>query len=282
MSYNDKHNEKNLEDNRDGANDNASWNCGVEGPTDDPEIIKLRERQKRNLLATLFLSQGVSMMLAGDELSQTQNGTNNAYCQDNETTWLSWDLDEEQQRFLEFVQRLARIWREQPVFQRSTFFQGRAIRGSDITDISWFNPSGQQMTDADWSAGYVQSLGMRLAGDLIGDVTDRGEPIEGDTIFLILNAWHEGIDFMLPETKPEHHWERLFDTALDGTEVEKSDPLGESNLYKLQQRSVALFVTRRPEETGQAVSEAQLEAIRREPATAGRIVPPIPPAAQVK
>jgi len=263
VSYNDKHNEANLEDNRDGANDNASWNCGVEGPTDDPEIIALRECQKRNFMATLFLSQGVAMLLAGDELSQTQHGTNNAYCQDNEISWLNWELDERQQYFLEFVRRMSQIWREHPVFQRSTFFQGRAIRGSDITDISWFNPSGQQMTDADWSAGYIQSLGMRLAGDLIGDVTDRGEPIEDDTILLLLNAWHESIDFALPETKPEHHWERLFDTSLDGSDEGAIEPMGGTEVYKLAPRSIALFVTRLPEETGKAVSEIQLEAIRR-------------------
>ena len=264
VSYNDKHNEANLEDNRDGANDNASWNCGIEGPTTDAGIVALRERQKRNLIATLFLSQGVPMLLAGDELSQTQNGTNNAYCQDNETTWLHWELDEAQQKFLEFVRRAARIWREQPVFQRSTFFQGRAIRGGDITDISWFSPSGQEMTDADWSAGFVQSLGMRLAGDLIGDVTERGEPINGDTTLLLLNAWHEQIDFTLPATKPEHHWERLFDTALDSPEIETAEQVGDASCYRLQPRSIALFVTRLPQDTGSPLSAAQIEAIRRE------------------
>src|SRR5437764_5907964 len=142
VSYNEKHNEDNGEDNKDGANDNNSWNCGVEGPTDDPDIKALRERQKRNLIATLLLSQGVPMLLAGDGLSHTQNGNNNTYCQDNELTWLHWDLDDRKRKFLNFVKRCSRIWREQPVFQRRKFFSGRPIRGTGIKDISWFGPDG--------------------------------------------------------------------------------------------------------------------------------------------
>src|SRR5262249_13561076 len=136
-----KHNEANGENNRDGTDDNLSWNCGVEGPTNDPAVRALRERQKRNLMATLMFSLGVPMIRGGDELSQSTNGNNNTYCQDNETTWLNWELNEEQQRFLDFVQRVTRLWREQPVFQRRKFFLGRAIRGSEIKDISWFGPS---------------------------------------------------------------------------------------------------------------------------------------------
>src|SRR5262245_37800921 len=134
VSYNDKHNEANGEENRDGANDNNSWNCGAEGPTDDAGINALRERQKRNLITTLLLSQGVPMLYSGDELSHTQQGNNNAYCQDNELTWLDWGLDETKQKFLEFVRKVTRLWREQPVFQRRKFFQGRRIRGTDIKD----------------------------------------------------------------------------------------------------------------------------------------------------
>ncbi|MGC4004945.1 MAG: hypothetical protein QM811_18275 [Pirellulales bacterium] len=221
VSYNDKHNDANGEENRDGANDNASWNCGAEGPTDDANILRLRSQQKRNLLTTMMLSTGVPMLLAGDEFCHTQNGNNNTYCQDNELTWLNWNLDPEQTKFFEFVKDVARIRREQPVFQRSTFFQVCAIRGSDVKDVSWFNPSGNEMSDADWSAGYVQCLGMRLAGDLIGEVTDRGEPITGDTVLLLLNAYHEPLDFVLPETNPEHAWVRTFDTAI--VEREKYD-----------------------------------------------------------
>ena len=262
VSYNEKHNEANGENNNDGANDNNSWNCGVEGSTDDQEILTLRARQKRNLIASLFFSQGVPMLLAGDELSHSQQGSNNAYCQDNEVTWLNWELDDGQRKFLEFVKTVTHIWQEQPVFQRSTFFQGRALRGSDIKDISFFNPSGQEMSDADWSAGFVQCLGVRLAGDLIGDITDRGEPIVGDTTLLILNAYHEPIDFMLPSTKEEHRWERFFDTAIENPDgpfaVERETP------YRLEGRSVALFATRVPQEVGQPTTATQLQMLRRD------------------
>ena len=201
MSYNEKHNEANGENNQDGSNDNDSWNCGAEGPTEDPGINGLRWQQKRNLMATLILSQGVPMLLAGDELGHTQNGNNNTYCQDNELTWLSWDLDEEQKGFCEFVRNLIGILRTQPVFQRRKFFLGRAIRGEGIKDISWFEPSGQEMTEEAWSTGYARCLGMRLAGDLIGEIDERGEPIKGDSILLLMNAHHEAISFMLPKTR---------------------------------------------------------------------------------
>src|SRR3954449_12057162 len=147
VSYDHKHNEANGEGNRDGADDNNSWNCGAEGPTDDPHIIELRERQKRNLIATLFFSEGVPMLLAGDELSHTQHGNNNAYAQDNEISWLDWDLDERRKKFLEFVKKCSQIWAEQPVLQRRKFFQGRAIRGEQIKDITFFEPSGREMSD---------------------------------------------------------------------------------------------------------------------------------------
>jgi glycogen operon protein len=246
-AYNQKHNEANQEGNRDGSDDNNSWNCGVEGPTDNPDIIALRERQKRNLLATLLLSQGVPMLLAGDELSHTQNGNNNAYCQDNELTWLNWDLDDRRRDFLAFVQLVCRIRETQPVLQRRKWFQGRAIRGSDIKDLSWFNPGGQAMSDGDWNAGFVKCLGVRLAGDLIGDTDERGEPIVGETLLVLLNAHHEAIPFTLPATQPEDPWERLLDTAEAGKEA-RAWPGGEQ--YPLQARSLAVLRTRLPEEAG--------------------------------
>src|SRR5262249_27134691 len=138
VSYEEKHNEANGEDNRDGHNDNRNWNCGAEGPTGDPEVNALRDRQRRNLLATLLLSQGVPMLLAGDELGHTQRGNNNAYCQDNELTWLDWEPGDRDRAFLEFVKKLTRLWGEQPVLRRRTFFQGRPIRGKDVSDVSWF------------------------------------------------------------------------------------------------------------------------------------------------
>src|SRR5579871_3148811 len=261
VSYNQKHNEANGENNRDGTNDNLSWNCGVEGPTNDPAILALRERQKRNLIATLFLSQGVPMICGGDELSHTQRGNNNAYCQDNETTWLNWDLNEIQQRFLNFVRMVTEIWQRQPVFQRRRFFLGRKIRGSDIKDISWFDPSGQEMSDEAWGAGFVRCLGVRLAGDLIGDVDERGEPVMGETLLLLLNAHHDVIPFTLPATKDEHHWECLFDTA-----NERVDPLAYpgGQKYALQGRSLAVLRTRLPEETDHAILAAEVEHLRRE------------------
>lgn len=262
VSYNDKHNEANGENNQDGANDNNSWNCGVEGPTDDPEIKALRLRQKKNFIVTLFLSQGVHMLLAGDELSHTQGGNNNTYCQDNEITWLKWELDEEKQAFLDFIKKVTKIWHEQPVFSRSTFFNGRAIRGSDVKDISFFNPSGQEMSDADWNAGFVKCLGVRLAGDLIGDIGERGEPIMGDTILMLMNAHHEPIPFMLPETLPEHQWERLLDTAVSDHATDVLLKNG-GEPYELTARSVALLVTRVPQETVHAAPATQVETVKK-------------------
>jgi glycogen operon protein len=244
VSYNDKHNEANGEGNRDGANDNNSWNCGAEGPTDDPKVIALRERQKRNLIATLLFSQGMPMLLSGDELSHTQKGNNNTYCQDDELTWLNWDLDERQKEFLEFVRRVARLWHEEPVFQRRKFFLGPKIRGSDIKDISWFESSGKEMSDAAWGAGFVKCLGVRLAGDLIGDVDERGEPVVGETLRLLLNAHHEPLPFTLPETKPGQHWESLLDTAAPNAAA-KAFPAGQQ--FPLQDRALALLRVRADE-----------------------------------
>ena len=177
MSYNEKHNEANGEDNRDGANDNNSWNCGVEGPTDDPAIRELRWQQQRNFLATLMLSQGVPMLLAGDEFGHTQQGNNNAYCQDNELTWLNWELSDGAAGLCDFVRAVMRLQRTQPVFQRRKFFLGRPIRGEGIVDISWFEPSGEEMTEEAWSTGYARCLGMRWAGDLIGETDEKGDPM---------------------------------------------------------------------------------------------------------
>ncbi|MBL8796620.1 MAG: glycogen debranching protein GlgX [Planctomycetia bacterium] len=260
VSFNEKHNEANGEENRDGANDNHSWNCGAEGPTDDAGIQALRARQKRNLMATLLLSQGVPMICGGDELSHTQRGNNNTYCQDNELTWLNWELDEEQQAFLDFVRKVTTLWRTQPVFQRRKFFQGRGIRGSDVKDISWIDPSGQEMSDDAWNAGFVRSLGVRLAGDLIGDLDERGEPIVGETLLLLLNAHHEGVTFTLPATKSEHYWERLIDTAEDGVEPKA---LAAGDQYALQGRSLSVLRIRVREEK-EAVSPMQLEAVLQE------------------
>jgi glycogen operon protein len=260
VSYSQKHNEANGENNQDGANENNSWNCGVDGSTDDAAVTSLRERQKRNLMATLFFSQGVPMILGGDELSHTQRGNNNAYCQDNEITWLNWALTDTQKQFLEFVRTAARIWLEEPVFQRRKFFLGRSIRGTDVKDISWIDPSGKEMSDEAWNGGFVKCLGVRLAGDLIGDIDQRGQPIVGQTLLLLLNAHHEAIPFALPQTRAEHRWERMLDTAEPGA-APRVQAGGEQ--YPLGGRSLALFWARTEAELGQPLTAAQAEQLRR-------------------
>ena len=257
VSYNQKHNEANGEENRDGVDDNRSWNCGVEGATDDPEINALRERQKRNLIATLLLSQGVPMICAGDELSHSQGGSNNAYCQDNDITWFDWTMTESKANFLDFVSMLIQLRKTQPVFQRRRFFKGRPIRG--VKDISWLNPGGEEMTDADWDAGFVKCVGVRLAGDLIEDVDDDGNRIVGETMLTILNAHHEPIPFMLPPHQPERHWERMVDTAFGTTQTSYHEA---GQFYDAQGRSVIVFRLRnRNEPAGKALSAEQAEKL---------------------
>jgi glycogen operon protein len=212
-----------------------------------------------------MLSQGVPMLLAGDELGHTQNGNNNAYCQDNEISWLNWETDEKQQKFLAFVKAVTQTWREQPVLHRRKFFQGRSIRGEGVTDVSWFSPTGKDMTDGDWG-GHVRCLGMRLAGDLIGERDDRGEPILGDTMLVLMNAHHESLPFKLPTTNPGHTWELLFDTATD-VEVRMSFTGGAT--YDLKDRSTAVFRTRTDDADGPALSPAEADALRKEIKQAG-------------
>jgi isoamylase len=261
VSYNEKHNEANGEENRDGASNNDSWNCGVEGPTNDPEVLALRRRQKRNFMTTLLLSQGVPMLLAGDEICHTQQGNNNTYCQDNELSWLDWNLDDDRKGFLDFTRRVTRLFHEHPVFRRRKFFQGRALRGSDIKDISFLVPSGAEMTDEDWDAGFVKCLGVRLAGDLIGDVDERGEPIVDDTALILLNAHHEPIPFALPETREGQVWRRELDTYAD----DQAPMVAEGGfVYDLQARSMAVFFTREEADAQAEVSARQVEVLRRE------------------
>ncbi len=212
VSYNDKHNDANHEDNRDGANDNYSWNMGAEGHTDDPEIIERRERQKRNFLATLLLSQGVPMILSGDEISHTQNGNNNAYCQDNETTWVNWDLDDRKIALLAFTQRLIQIRSDHPNLHRRKFYQGRPIRGTEEKDIVWVRPDGQEMSDEEWGLGWVRCMGLMLNGETLGDVNESGEPVKDDTFLIMLNCHHEPIQFYMPKPATADKWEIIIDT----------------------------------------------------------------------
>src|SRR5438445_6393054 len=211
VSYNKKHNELNGDDNSDGDNNNQSWNCGVEGPTNDPEINALRGRQRRNFLTTLFLSQGVPMLPGGDEWCRSQNGNNNTYCQDNEISWLNWERDEKQNQFVEFTRKLIQLRSDHPVFRRPKFFQGRRIRGSEIRDVMWFNPGGSEMSEEEWTSPFVRCLGMLLSGDTMDVLTFEGEPIRDDTFLLLINAHYEPILFVLPGQ--EHiEWQLILDT----------------------------------------------------------------------
>ena len=212
VSYNEKHNEANGENNNDGDNNNHSWNCGAEGPTDDPKIEMLRARQRRNFLTTLFLSQGVPMLCGGDEWGRTQKGNNNAYCQDNEISWLNWERDQKQNTLLEFTKKLIRLRREHPVFRRPKFFQGRRIHGSEIRDVMWFNEGGNEMSDEEWASPLVRCLEMLLSGDTIDVLNFQGEPIRDETFLLLFNGYHDPIPFVLPGE--EHlEWELILDTV---------------------------------------------------------------------
>jgi len=237
-SYNQKHNEANGENNNDGTNDNYSWNCGVEGLTKDALILGLRERQKRNLLATLLLSQGVPMILAGDEIGHTQKGNNNTYCQDNELSWVDWDLIDSKKCLFEFTRKLIRLRREQPVFRRRKFFQGRSIRGSGTKDIIWFDSSGKEMTDETWNAAWVKCLGVILAGDTIQETDEYGERIIGDTLLLLMNSSHEDIVFTLPVYRTDMQWELILDTFDQNAEVLT---LAGLSGYNLRNRSLSIF-----------------------------------------
>ncbi|MHB8577390.1 MAG: glycogen debranching protein GlgX, partial [Dehalococcoidia bacterium] len=212
VSYNEKHNEANGEENRDGADDNDSWNCGVEGATDDPEVRALRGRQRRNFMATLLLSQGVPMLCGGDELSRTQHGNNNAYCQDNETSWFDWELSHDDREFLEWTRQLVRFRMEQPVLHRRNFFQGRPIYGSDIEDLAWFGVDGTQMTAQEWETSFNRGVTVRLSGEALSEMDEHGDRMIGDSLVLFLNGHHEPLPFTLPVSRSGARWEVVFDT----------------------------------------------------------------------
>jgi glycogen operon protein len=214
VSYNEKHNQANGEDNRDGSDDNRSWNCGAEGPTDDPEVVALRERQKRNFLVSVLLSAGVPMLVAGDELSRTQQGNNNAYCQDNELSWLDWDLDERRQALVEFTRSVIALRHDHPVFRRRKFYQGQAIHGSGVKDIGWFTPDGAEMTEELWKAPDISTLGVFLNGDEIPDQGPRGERLVDDSFLLLLNGGAEPAMFTLPGRPWGKEYELVVDTGL--------------------------------------------------------------------
>jgi glycogen operon protein len=240
VSYDSKHNKANGEDNRDGADDNISWNCGVEGPTGRRSVLALRDRKKRSMLATLIFSQGVPMLLAGDELGHTQSGNNNAYCQDNEITWLNWAASKRKRnrQLQEFVRKVIEIFHEQPVFHRRKFFSGRAIGGAEAPHIAWLNPDGTEMTEKQWNAPHVRCFGVLLFGDSI-DVNEEGEEISGDTILILFNADHDlTIPFTLPNVEERLPWQRLIDTFDAETSEEE---FAEGTTYQLRSCSMAVF-----------------------------------------
>jgi glycogen operon protein len=220
VSYSSKHNEANLEHNRDGHDNNLSWNCGVEGPTDDPAVRALRARQKRNLLATLLLSQGVPMLLAGDEIGRTQQGNNNPYCQDSELSWVDWTIGEDAHRLLEFVRRMIALRRRHPLFHRRRFFEGRPIPGSGVKDIVWLRPDGGEMSDEEWNNAHARSLAVYLAGEALEEVDARGARLSDDNFLVLINAHHEAVDFVLPCFHARSMWQVIVDTDYnDGLEI---------------------------------------------------------------
>jgi glycogen operon protein len=244
VSYNQKHNEANGEQNRDGTDGNLSWNCGVEGPTHDVRIVELRERQKRNMLVTLLLSQGIPMICGGDEIGRTQRGNNNAYCQDNDISWFDWKLSKTQQALFDFTKSLIALRQRHPVFRRRRFFQGRRIRGAEVKDISWFRPDGKEMTDDDWAQGYIRCLGIRLAGDAIEEADPKGQPIVDETFLVLLNAHHEPRPFILPAHKRGLRWQPILDTAASRSRLKRVMILKGGEGYDLEARSIAVLLLR--------------------------------------
>jgi glycogen operon protein len=217
VSYNEKHNEANGENNNDGENHNRSWNCGVEGPTDDPAITALRSRQQRNIVTTLFLSQGIPMLLGGDEIGRTQRGNNNAYCQDNEVSWFDWEhVDKE---ILEFTRRVIHLQGTHPAFRRRGWFKGRPVRGAGLGDIAWFRPDGREMVEEDWQQTHTKSFAVFLNGDALRELDDEGRQVRDDSFLLLFNAHHEPLTFTMPASSFGRVWHVLIDTA-DGLQMQ--------------------------------------------------------------
>lgn len=244
VSYNEKHNEANGEDNRDGENHNRSWNCGEEGPTDSPEITELRERQKRNMLITLFLSQGIPMLVAGDEIGRKQRGNNNAYCQDNEISWINWI--EADIKLLKFVKELITFRKEHPVFCRRKWFQGRPVKGRGLEDISWFLPEGTEMTDDHWQHDFAKSLGVYLNGRGIHTTTLKGKRVIDDSFYVIFNAHYEELDFKLPPCHYGKKWVTVLDSSM--SKIETAESFGPEDTVRAQSRSVVVLKSPRRHE----------------------------------
>lgn len=250
VSYNEKHNEANNEGNRDGTDNNLSWNCGVEGPTNDAKVLALRARQQRNFLASLFFSQGVPMLHSGDEFGHTKNGNNNTYCQDNELSWLDWDLNQARSKLLEFTRLVIQLRRKHPVLRRRNFFRGRLMRRQKHKDLSWLRPDGKEMTEDDWNNPHARCLAMILAGnkEAIAEVDERGNAIFDDSLLLMLNAYHEPVPFTLPgHFGYEGEWELVLDTR-SSTGKRKHQDIAVGATYELVSRSLVLFRFKHAEE----------------------------------
>jgi len=242
VSYNDKHNSQNLEDNRDGENNNLSWNMGVEGPAGkNLHLMHARAQQKRNFLTTLLFSQGVPMLLAGDEMGRTQNGNNNAYCQDNEISWVNWNIDRYEEELQEFVCKIIALRKQHPVFNRRHFFQGRRIKGANVKDISWLHPDGHEMTDQEWDTYYARCLGLLLHGDAIEEQDEHGKAIRGDTFLLLLNAHTQTVPFRMPQQAGIARWGVAIDTCFaDGVRADRRT-FNTGQTYPLEARSITLL-----------------------------------------
>jgi glycogen operon protein len=241
VSYNDKHNDANGEGNNDGESHNRSWNCGVEGETDDLDIVALREQQKRNLLTTLLLSQGVPMLLHGDELGRTQRGNNNVYAQDNELSWVDWDRARDFEILTDFTAKLVQFRKEHTVFRRRRFFNGRQVRGSDLHDIGWFQPSGEPMTDDDWESGSAKSLTVFLNGDGIREPDARGEPVSDDSFFLLFNGFYEPMDFTLPSFDAAERWKVVIDTNAPLVDQAEERAMKSGETFAVESRTILVL-----------------------------------------
>lgn len=241
-SYNEKHNEANGEKNRDGECHNLSWNCGVEGPCTDEKIVALRQRQVRNFLATLLVSQGVPMIRSGDEFHHTQQGNNNAYCHDNHLNWLDWDLTAPQTELFDFVGRAIRLRLRHPVLRRRKFFQGRQIHNGSLSDLTWLTPEGREMKDPDWRGPLGRVLAVRLNGKMSDEVDERGRPIEGETLLILLNGEDRPVHFTLPRTESHEYWRMELDTASPETPSRRI--LGGSRVTRIG-RSVGVLALKR-------------------------------------
>lgn len=240
VSYNHKHNEANGENNRDGEDHNRSWNCGAEGETDDVAVVALREQQRRNLMTTLLLSQGVPMLVAGDEMGRTQGGNNNAYCQDSSISWLNWDLSKENQAFLDYTRQLIDFLLAHPIFRRRQWFQGRAIYGSDVGDIGWYNVDGTTMTEDQWNTGFIKSLSVFLNGGEIITPTHRGERVVDDSFLMFFNAHYEMLEFSLPNKLQGYDWHLVIDTK-DGGFIQSAYPFSKNRKVPVAARSIVVL-----------------------------------------